>query len=190
MTKVLSVTVTAGAMVVMFFFAAPAFAATFTVTKTADTNDGVCDADCSLREAIGAANALPGADIVTLPAGTYMLSIGGTGEDANATGDMDITGDLTVDGAGNATTIIDGGAIDRVLTVILGAIVFIDSVTIQNGNPGAGAGAGGILDSGTLTLTNSTVTDNTGENFGGGISNSGTLSLIDTTVSDNILLGF
>jgi len=179
-----------GVLLIQFFFAAPAFAATFTVTKATDTNDGVCDADCSLREAIGAANALPGADIVTLPAGTYTLSIGGTGEDANATGDMDITGDLTVDGAGNATTIIDGGAIDRVLTVILGAIVFIDSVTIQNGNPEAGAGAGGILNAGTLTLTNSTVTDNTGENFGGGISNSGTLSLIDTTVSDNILLGF
>ena len=26
-------------------------AATFTVTKTADTNDGTCNADCSLREA-------------------------------------------------------------------------------------------------------------------------------------------
>ena len=35
-------------------------AATFTVTKTADTNDGVCDADCSLREAIGAANGVAG----------------------------------------------------------------------------------------------------------------------------------
>ena len=31
--------------------------AVFTVTKTADTNDGVCNADCSLREAIRAANA-------------------------------------------------------------------------------------------------------------------------------------
>ena len=31
----------------------------FTVTKTADTNDGACDADCSLREAITAANAHP-----------------------------------------------------------------------------------------------------------------------------------
>lgn len=31
-------------------------AATFTVTKTADTNDGNCDADCSLREAVSAAN--------------------------------------------------------------------------------------------------------------------------------------
>src|SRR3989344_6403271 len=129
MTKVLSVTVTAGAMVVMFMFATPAFAATFTVTKTADTNDGVCDADCSLREAIGAANALPGADVITLPAGTYTLSIAGTGEDLNATGDLDITGDLTINGAGD-TTIIDGAAIDRVLTVFPATIVLIDAITV------------------------------------------------------------
>src|SRR3989338_1764620 len=115
MTKVLSIT--AGAMAAMFMFAAPALAATFTVSKIADTNDGVCGADCSLREAIGAANALPGADVITLPAGTYTLSIVGAGEDLNATGDLDITGDLTINGAGDTSTIIDGGAIDRVLTV-------------------------------------------------------------------------
>lgn len=33
------------------FAAGTSYAATLTVTKTADTNDGVCDADCSLREA-------------------------------------------------------------------------------------------------------------------------------------------
>jgi len=31
---------------------AAAFGATFTVTKTADTNDGACDADCSSRESV------------------------------------------------------------------------------------------------------------------------------------------
>src|SRR3989304_5976113 len=45
--------------------AAPAQAATFTVTKTADTADGTCDADCSLREAIGAAEAAGGADTLS-----------------------------------------------------------------------------------------------------------------------------
>lgn len=35
-------------------------ASVLTVTKTADTNDGVCNSDCSLREAIVAANAAPG----------------------------------------------------------------------------------------------------------------------------------
>lgn len=34
--------------------AAADIAATVTVTKIADTNDGVCDSDCSLREAVSA----------------------------------------------------------------------------------------------------------------------------------------
>ena len=62
-----------------FVFPAPASAASFTVTKTADTNDGVCDADCSLREAISAANAAAGADTITVPAGTYQLTLGNAG---------------------------------------------------------------------------------------------------------------
>lgn len=37
---------------------------TYTVTKTADTDDGSCDADCSLREAITAANANSGQDTI------------------------------------------------------------------------------------------------------------------------------
>src|SRR5262252_9249222 len=41
-------------------------ATNFVVTKTADTNDGSCNADCSLREAIIAANSNgPGADTIT-----------------------------------------------------------------------------------------------------------------------------
>ncbi len=45
---------------------------TFIVTKTADTNDGACDADCSLREAITAANATTAQD-------TIHFNIPGTG---------------------------------------------------------------------------------------------------------------
>ncbi len=41
-------------------FSGATFGVTFTVTKTADTNDNVCDADCSLREAIASANAFFG----------------------------------------------------------------------------------------------------------------------------------
>ncbi|MBT8092843.1 MAG: CSLREA domain-containing protein, partial [Gammaproteobacteria bacterium] len=46
-------------------------AATFTVTKTADTNDGTCDADCSLHEAIVAANGSVGPHTIAfnIPAG-------------------------------------------------------------------------------------------------------------------------
>ncbi len=55
--------------------ASPARAATFAVSKTADTNDGVCDADCSLREAIIAANAAAGGDTITFGvAGLFTIS--------------------------------------------------------------------------------------------------------------------
>ena len=51
-----------------------AFALTFAVSKTADTNDGTCNADCSLREAIVAANAAAGADTITFGvAGTFSI---------------------------------------------------------------------------------------------------------------------
>lgn len=53
---------------ISYLIAAPA--ATFTVTKTADTYDGACNADCSLREALQAANATQAADLVMIPAGT------------------------------------------------------------------------------------------------------------------------
>lgn len=42
------------------------------VTKIEDTADGACDSDCSLREAIMAANSLPGPDHILVPAGTYV----------------------------------------------------------------------------------------------------------------------
>ena len=90
------------------------------MTKPADTNDGACNADCSLREAIIAANAAPGADVITLPAGTYTLSRSGVDNTA-VNGDLDVTGPLTINGAAQATTIIEAGsssstAIDRLFS--------------------------------------------------------------------------
>lgn len=171
-----------GSVFLALNFIQPAFAANFTVTKITDTNDGVCDSDCSLREAIGATNALPGADTITVPAGTYTLTIAGSGEDLNATGDLDITGDLTINGAGNTSTTIDGGGIDRVFEVRPGATAQINAVTIQNGN------SSGILNRGVLTINNSTVTNNSIATFGGGgIFNTatGTLTVTDSTISNN-----
>src|SRR6187399_256192 len=91
-------------------FSSKTYAATFVVTKTADTADGACNADCSLREAITAANTAAGPDIITVPAGTYTLTITGTNEDANANGDLDITSAITLNGAGAGTTAIEAAA--------------------------------------------------------------------------------
>ncbi|HMS09159.1 MAG TPA: CSLREA domain-containing protein, partial [Pyrinomonadaceae bacterium] len=52
------------AFLLLTFLSVSAFAATFTVTKIEDTNDGTCDADCSLREAVAAANAAGSDDVI------------------------------------------------------------------------------------------------------------------------------
>jgi len=111
-----------------------------------DTSDSLVagDGKCTLREAIINANtdsdttsgdcaAGSGADVIDLPMGTYTLSVTGSGEDASFTGDLDITDDLTITGAGWATTIIDGGGIDRVFHILSGATTEISGVTIRNG---------------------------------------------------------
>src|SRR5687767_9363348 len=62
--------------------AAPAaITATLVVTKTTDTADGVCDTDCSLREAIAAANANSDDDLITfdIPIATDPGCNGGAG---------------------------------------------------------------------------------------------------------------
>ena len=165
-------------------------AATFVVDSTVDAVDatpgnGVCatsGAICTLRAAIQESNALAGADTVTVPAGTYTLTIAGTSEDAAATGDLDITENLTLNGAGASTTIVDGNSLDRVFE-ILGVTASISGITIRNGN--ATVDGGGIDNGGTAILAEVTVSGNTAIS-GGGIANEPGASL---TISDSTLSG-
>jgi len=89
---------------------------------------------CTLRAAVQQTNTLAGPDTIILPAGTYALTITGRCEDAAAKGDLDIIDDMTISGAGAATTIIDGNGIDRVFDVW--AHLNVSGVTIRNGDPG------------------------------------------------------
>jgi CSLREA domain-containing protein len=169
----------------------PTYAATITVDTTDDELNS--DGDCSLREAITAANADvavdgcaagSGADTIDAPAGTYTLSIAGTLEDANATGDLDVTDDLTISGAGVGSTVIDANVIDRVLDILAGVTAQMFGVTVQGGN--TSSDGGGIVNSGTLTLADSEVSGNSASGFGGGIENlEGTVTLANSTVSGN-----
>src|SRR5581483_11500149 len=78
-----------------------AAAASFVVTKLADTNDGVCDADCSLREAMTAAMAAGSGNTVTFGlGGTFTL---------NSTLPV-ITTTLSIDGTGRSVDLNGGGA--------------------------------------------------------------------------------
>lgn len=160
-----------------------AYAASVTVTTTDDELNA--DGDCSLREAIEAANtdaavdACPagsGPDTIVVPPGTYVLTLVGAGEDANATGDLDIANDITILGDGAATTIVDGWGLDLVLTIHAGQAQ-ITGLTIRNG-------VGGMDNWSDLTLTGVTVEGNAAEH-GAGIRNGGRLSLQNSAVTGN-----
>ncbi len=153
--------------------------ATYTVTTTTDGGAN------SLRQAIIDANANAGTDTITfVGSGTYLLTIVGTGENAAATGDLDITDDLIITGNGVGSTVIDGGGIERIIDVRSSSVVTISGLTIQGGNSSEGGGIS--VDSGTdVTLSNVIVSGNTTVGNGGGIYNAATLSLIDTAISGN-----
>lgn len=167
--------------------------ATSIITVTTTDDELNTDGDCSLREAIQAANtdsavdACPagtGADTITVPAGTYTLTIAGASEDANATGDLDITGSVTINGAGVGTTVIRNIGTDRVLHIFFGITVGLSDVTIANGNADYNGYGGGIANNGTLAVTNSTFSGN-GAYKGGGIYNDGHLTVMNSTFSGN-----
>ena len=184
-----------------------AHGANFDVNSSADLGDanpgdGVCEVIrtpgiCTLRAAVQEANALDGDDTIALPASTFTLTIAGAGENAAATGDLDVTdigNKLTIIGAGATFTTINGGGIDRVFHVLSFTTLELSGVTITDGNAGANGG-GGIFNGGVLTLTDSKVTNSTAGN-GGGIYNrageslplflpAGTATLMNVVINNN-----
>jgi len=171
-----------------------------TDTQDANPGDGVCSdpgGNCSIRAAIMEANALPGADVINIPGGVYLLSIVGSGEDLCLTGDFDINSDLVIIGASAVNTILNGDSLDRVFHILNAGVVDISGIEIREGfaNPGNG---GGILNEGVLSLLETHVSENacelntggtTAGGFGGGVSNEGTLTIDQSTIFFNTSRG-
>jgi CSLREA domain-containing protein len=201
---------------------ATAHADTYTVNSTADEVDatpgnGVCASAggaCTLRAAVQEANAHAGADVISLPAGVYLLSLLGPGEDAAATGDLDVTQALEVNGASADTTIIDGLHADRIFHTI--AALTLRDVTLRNGNPGAtpggavySAGGDGTIErarfehnvgqpggavaqaTSNLTITDSSFAANASSSDGAGfiLAGAGNLSITNSTFMSNLATG-
>lgn len=181
-----------------------ALAATFTVNvsdnslignSSADpTPDGTCsegsdvDNDCSLREAIIAANLSVDDDLIFLPEDTITLQLTGAGENSAATGDLDVmsAGTLTITGAGESLTTLNGNDIDSIFDLGNGATLTMSEFTITGGNSFASGGA--IYSRGILNLTSMTISDSTASNSGGGLyvdAVAGTTTLTDVLFSSN-----
>src|SRR5208282_965965 len=138
-----------------------------TVTNTNDSGFG------SLRDAM--ANAASGDTINFSLAYPATITLAST---------LTINTSLTISGPGASNVAISGNNAVQVFS-IGGGTVNISGVTIEHGSFGGYPYGGGIANGGTLTLSNSAVSGNTGSYVGGGIYNYGTLTLTNSTVSGN-----
>ena len=174
--------------------AGPAVAKDFVVTKRGDPPPKACKPrDCSLREAVIAANKRPGADRVILPqARAYNLRIantGPTGEDAAREGDLDVTGPLAILHPGRGKARVSANGIDRALEVHDGAPTTVRRLVITGGRLEAGADprGAGIRTTSNLTLVGSTIRGNhaVADDGGGIAAHGGTVRLRRTAVTGN-----
>ena len=203
------------AVVASLFVVPQARAATFVVNSKLDatdanTADGICAApagSCTLRAAIVQANALMGADTITLPAETYSTS-----------SELTISSNLTITGAGARVTRITGpgsGVVVRAtgtaevalsgMTIgggamglyVVGNELTLDRVSISGNSVTSGANLNGVgmrIDPGSKVLIKrSAITGNTGTQTGGfgigaGIYSSATqLDIRSSTIAGNTM---
>ena len=126
----------------------------------------------SLRSAIMAADAHGGSSTIIVPAGTFKLTIPGADEDADATGDLDVKGKITIKGASANSTIVNGNGLDRVFEILSGNVT-IQKLTIEGGLASEGAGLLNL--GGKVTLSSVVVSGNTAQGTAGstGVQGSG-----------------
>jgi CSLREA domain-containing protein len=147
----------------------------FVVTKMADTNDGACDADCSLREAITAANASADDSVITFaPRANGVVDL--TGALPDFTSNIDLQGS----GINLSAVRRSSGGNYRIFSISSGTTSSISELTIVNGNIN-GVGGGVLNDHGTLTLTRCSLIGNISDNGGGAIFNNGSVGQAATT---------
>ncbi len=171
-----------------------------TVNSTADVTNGT-DGQCTLREAIGAANTntASGAAAGECAAGssnsdTITFTVAGTISLTSAL--PNIASDMSLNGPGASQLTIQRSTVGgtpnfRIFTINPGVTALFSGLTISNGNA-AGASfpsdaGGGILnDGGTAILNNLVVSGNTAASAAGGVnSTGGTMTISDSTISGN-----
>ncbi|BBP81857.1 hypothetical protein PHLH8_14990 [Pseudomonas sp. Pc102] len=160
------------------------------VSKTGDSDDGVCNADCSLREAIAYAAAQPGSHRIQLAEGRYVLDPGGAAR-AGADDGLVVSGELTLVGAGAGKTLLDGGRHGRLFSVSEGARLHLEQLSLRNGRSATRGGA--LLNEGETTLEHVELRDNQvyaidpgpDHGWGGAIANYGWLDIRSSHLVDN-----
>jgi CSLREA domain-containing protein len=160
---------------------------TLTVNNSAGTDDGLCSpGDCTLREAIFAANQLPGANTIELGAKTFYTL---TEADNGSNGLPIITSTVTINGHGSTISRSGTAPNFRFFNIQRGAELTLTQLKISKGRLSSDANGGAIYNEGTLFVSESTFTKNTCDSFqtkGGALHNSdGTVTIYNTTFYSN-----
>jgi hypothetical protein len=134
-----------------------------------------CD---SLRNAVETAQATSG--------GPHGILLHGGAPYVLSDGQLSITsGDIVIAGENARTTAIQAGTASRVLTLGGTATVTLSSVTVQGGNALSATGGNLLVNQGTsLSLVNTRVTGGNA-NAGGGIASSGSLTVLNSLIDNN-----
>lgn len=158
------------------------FAADFQVNLLDDSGDGVCDATCTLRDAVISANGTTANDSIS-----FSYVVFNSGVTISVTGAEIVianNGSLSINGIGADKITVNGMGNARIFTVSTGAVVSIKGLGFRNGT-GAGAantGRGGAIynNGGMLTLRDSFLFVNTAANGGAlNTASSGTTDIIN-----------
>jgi uncharacterized repeat protein (TIGR01451 family) len=189
---------------------APAASATttFAVADTADaaltssTGTSCASTDggkCTLRAAIQAADNLGGDVTITLPAGTFPITIAPSASaDDPSTGDFDIdklnsatiVPTVTITGQGPDSTIINANSLDRAFTLEFGSGLSLSGVSIEKGEAPitgpTGYDGGAIFAYGALTVSDSEFYDDAGGGEGGAIYAAAAASVTDSTFTADV----
>ena len=147
----------------------------------ANPGDNLCDdgiGNCTLRAAIEEANACLGPNTVNVPAGTYVLSLG----------QLAISDELTVNGAGATATIIDGNGASRIFSVAGGlAAISLNDLTLANGRVSSSGPAVSLSGNTPMRIQRAILRDNAAQSNGCTIKmhQDASLELIETSLVHN-----
>ena len=162
----------ASALAVLMMLSSPALASTWYVSGTGDDGNS-CMTKAAACATIGHAISLAASgDTIQIAPSTYQEN-------------LTISKNLTLNGGGAATTVVDGGGSDvnaNVFTVGSGVSLTLTNLTIKNGV--GFSGGGGVYNAGTLVANKSNFYSNVALT-GGAILNKGTATFSNTNFTGN-----
>ncbi len=154
---------------------------TYIVTSTADTLTSGSPTQGTLRWAVDQTN---NGDVIDFNLGTQAQTI-------NLRSFLEITKSITIDGPGSSLLTVSGQNQTSILQIDSGAVVTISDLTLANGyESSSNLGAVAVNSGANLSLVTDVITTSGNQKFtalhGGAVSNQGTLSVIDSTLSNNL----